>query len=178
MNCFKSLEAKTLFKIKHWQNVLESYSIFLLHLIDDDQVRHLHGLLHPHHHRLEVGRRPQVGVNFINVLCTAFALVDPESVKNTVKSSVSFYVFGIYKLKPVRRTLMKLSPGRRRSVYRNNLVSDGNVWNWQRRWQRIKYLFSRRRYGFWTSSCGRIQLPDVVGDQVSISSSFSEQLLC
>jgi hypothetical protein len=39
------------------------------------------------------------GVNFINVLCTAFALVDPESVKNTVKSSVSFYAFGIYKRK-------------------------------------------------------------------------------
>jgi hypothetical protein len=37
------------------------------------------------------------GVNFIYILCTAFALVDPESVKNTVKSSVSFYAFGIYK---------------------------------------------------------------------------------
>jgi len=35
------------------------------------------------------------GVNFTNVLRTAFALVDPESVKNTVKSSVSFYTFGI-----------------------------------------------------------------------------------
>ncbi len=32
-------------------------------------------------------------VNFINVLRTAFALVDPKSVKNTVKSSVSFYAF-------------------------------------------------------------------------------------
>jgi len=39
------------------------------------------------------------GVNFINILCTAFALIDPESVKNTVKSSVSFYAFGIYKRK-------------------------------------------------------------------------------
>jgi len=36
------------------------------------------------------------GVNFINVSSTAFALVDPKSVKNTVKSSVSFYAFGIY----------------------------------------------------------------------------------
>jgi len=26
------------------------------------------------------------GVNFINVLCTAFSLVDPKSVKNTAKS--------------------------------------------------------------------------------------------
>jgi len=39
------------------------------------------------------------GVNFINVLREAFTLVDPKSVKNTVKSSVSFYAFGIYKRK-------------------------------------------------------------------------------
>ncbi len=39
------------------------------------------------------------GVYFINILCTAFALVDPESVKITVKSSVSFYAFGIYENK-------------------------------------------------------------------------------
>jgi len=39
------------------------------------------------------------GVHFINVICTAFALVDPESVKNTVKSSVSLYAFGIYERK-------------------------------------------------------------------------------
>jgi len=31
--------------------------------------------------------------NFINDLCAAFTLVDPESVKNAVKSSVSFYAF-------------------------------------------------------------------------------------
>jgi len=36
------------------------------------------------------------GVNFINILRAAFTLVDPKSVKNTVKSSVSFYAFGIY----------------------------------------------------------------------------------
>ena len=34
-------------------------------------------------------------VNFINVLLTAFALIDPKSIKITVKSSVSFYAFGI-----------------------------------------------------------------------------------
>jgi hypothetical protein len=39
------------------------------------------------------------GVNFSNVLRTAFALVDPKSVKNTDKSSVSFYAFGIYERK-------------------------------------------------------------------------------
>ncbi len=42
------------------------------------------------------------GVNFISVLCTAFALEDPESIKNTVKSSVSIYAFGIY----VRKSCM------------------------------------------------------------------------
>ncbi len=36
-----------------------------------------------------------IKVNFINVLRTAFTLVDPESVKNTVKSSVYFYAFEI-----------------------------------------------------------------------------------
>ncbi len=39
------------------------------------------------------------GVNFINVLRTAFTLVDSESIKNTVKSSVSLYTFGIYEHK-------------------------------------------------------------------------------
>jgi len=36
------------------------------------------------------------GVNFINVLTAGFACADPESIKNTVKSSVSFYAFGKY----------------------------------------------------------------------------------
>jgi len=35
-------------------------------------------------------------VNFIKVLQAAFAHADPKSVKNTVKSSVSFYAFRIY----------------------------------------------------------------------------------
>jgi len=35
------------------------------------------------------------GVTFINVLHSALTLVDPESVKNTVKSLVPFYTFGI-----------------------------------------------------------------------------------
>jgi len=39
-------------------------------------------------------RRP--GVNFINVLQAAFAGADPKSVKNKIKSSVSFYAFGIF----------------------------------------------------------------------------------
>ncbi len=51
------------------------------------------------------------GVDFINVLRAAFAPVDPKSVKNTVKSSVTFYAFGIYERKSCTRMLMKLSPG-------------------------------------------------------------------
>jgi len=51
------------------------------------------------------------GINFINVLCTAFALVDPKSVKYTVVSSVSFYAFGSTSVKAVSRSLMKLSLG-------------------------------------------------------------------
>jgi len=39
--------------------------------------------------------RVKPGVDSTNVLHEAFMLVDPESVKNTVKSSVSFYAFGI-----------------------------------------------------------------------------------
>jgi hypothetical protein len=42
---------------------------------------------------------PTWGVNFINVLRTAFTRVNSKSVKNTVKSSVSFKAFGIYERK-------------------------------------------------------------------------------
>jgi hypothetical protein len=38
------------------------------------------------------------GLNFIDILCTAFSHTEPKSVKKTVKSSV-FYAFGIYKRK-------------------------------------------------------------------------------
>ncbi len=39
------------------------------------------------------------GVNFTYVLCTAFILLDPESIKNTIKSSVSLNAFRIFKCK-------------------------------------------------------------------------------
>ncbi len=39
------------------------------------------------------------GVDFINVQRTAFTLLDPESVKNTVKSLVYFCAFRIYEHK-------------------------------------------------------------------------------
>ena len=43
--------------------------------------------------------RQRQGVNFINILRTAFVLVDPKNIRNTAKSSVSFYAFGIYERK-------------------------------------------------------------------------------
>ena len=47
-------------------------------------------------------------VSFINILLIAFMLADPERVKNTVKSSASFYIFGVYGRKSC--TKIKLSP--------------------------------------------------------------------
>jgi len=47
-----------------------------------------------------------LGLNFINVLHTAFTRTDPECAKKTVKSAVLFGAFGTYGVKAVRRTLM------------------------------------------------------------------------
>ncbi len=49
-------------------------------------------------------------VNFINFQCTAFALVDPKSIKNTVKSSVSFSAFGIYERKSCTLNVDEIEP--------------------------------------------------------------------
>ncbi len=46
---------------------------------------------------LKILRKLTIGVNFINILLTAFALIGPKSVKNSNKSSVSFYTFGTCK---------------------------------------------------------------------------------
>ncbi len=53
----------------------------------------------------------QAGVYFTNIIHPAFTHVDPETVKNTVKSSVSFTLLGSAWIKVVHRTLMTLSPG-------------------------------------------------------------------
>ncbi len=50
------------------------------------------------------------GLNFINVLLTAFTLPDPKSVKKTVKLSIFFTLWGSTSVKAVHRTLMKLTP--------------------------------------------------------------------
>jgi len=53
----------------------------------------------------------KAGLNFINVLHTAFTLTDPKSVKKTLKLSIFFMLLGSTSVKAVRRMLMKLSPG-------------------------------------------------------------------
>jgi len=50
------------------------------------------------------------GLNFINVLHTAFTLVDPKSVKKIDNLIVIFTLLGSVSVKAVRITLMKLSP--------------------------------------------------------------------
>jgi hypothetical protein len=54
------------------------------------------------------------GVNFINVLRAAFTHADITSVKKTVKSSSFFELMGSAMGKAACRTLVKLTPGRRR----------------------------------------------------------------
>jgi len=54
----------------------------------------------------------RLGFNFIDVLRTAFTLVDPKSVKKIDNLTVSFTLLGSASVKAVRRTLMKLSLGR------------------------------------------------------------------
>jgi hypothetical protein len=55
-------------------------------------------------------------VTFINVLRTAFALVDPESIRTQSSCQYHFTLLGSTSAKAVRRTLMKLTP------------VDENVW--------------------------------------------------
>ncbi len=51
------------------------------------------------------------GLNFINVLRTAFTLVDPKSVKKQLSHKYLFTLSGSTSVKAVHRTLMKLTPG-------------------------------------------------------------------
>jgi len=48
------------------------------------------------------------GVNFINILCTAFTFVDPKKIDNRI---VFFTLLGSACVKAVSGMLMKLSPG-------------------------------------------------------------------
>ncbi len=50
------------------------------------------------------------GLNFTNVLHTAFTLADPESVKRYLWLNCIFNTLGSMRVKLVRKTLMKLTP--------------------------------------------------------------------
>jgi len=50
------------------------------------------------------------GLNFINLLRTAFAHADPKSVKDTYDLTVFFMLLGSMIVKAVRKMLMKLTP--------------------------------------------------------------------
>jgi len=55
--------------------------------------------------------RVKPGVNFINVLRTAFMLVDSKSAKKIDNLTVFFTLLGPACIKAVHRTLVKLTPG-------------------------------------------------------------------
>jgi len=50
------------------------------------------------------------GVNFTNILLAALTLVDPKSIRNTVKSSVTSYTFGICELKSCTKNVDEIEP--------------------------------------------------------------------
>ncbi len=60
------------------------------------------------------------GLNFINVLRTAFTHADPESVRIQSNPQYLFTLLGSAHVKAVRRTLMKLTPAYRISAYFTN----------------------------------------------------------
>jgi len=51
------------------------------------------------------------GLNFINVLRTAFTRADPRRVKNTVKFSIFFMLSGSMSVKALHKRLVKLTLG-------------------------------------------------------------------
>jgi len=59
-------------------------------------------------HKVNFANILQAGLNFINVLCTAFTPADPRSVK---KFSIFFTLSGSTSVKAVHKSLVKLSPG-------------------------------------------------------------------
>jgi len=69
-----------------------------------------------------VGLAP--GVNFINILRTAFTLVDPESIKRYWWLNCIFCAFGIYEHKSCMLNIDEIDP-------RSDISSEGN---WTDRW--------------------------------------------
>ncbi len=60
-----------------------------------------------------------LGLNFINVLRTAFALVGPKSVRIQSSSQYLFTLLGSTGVKAVCRTLMKLTLGRQLNMIKS-----------------------------------------------------------
>jgi len=52
-----------------------------------------------------------LGVDIINVLCTVFMPVAPQSIRTQSSCQYPFTLWGFTRVKAVRRTLMKLSLG-------------------------------------------------------------------
>jgi len=51
------------------------------------------------------------GVNFMNILLAAFMRADPKSLKFQLSRQYLFMLLGSTRLKALRKTLMKLTPG-------------------------------------------------------------------
>jgi len=51
----------------------------------------------------------RIGLNFINILRTAFTIADPKSVKKTVKLLIFFSLSGSTSVKAAGKTLVKLT---------------------------------------------------------------------
>jgi len=66
------------------------------------------------------------GLNFINILRTAFMCPDPKSVKKTVKLSIYCTLLGSTSVKAARKTLVKLTPGCVKAASKHTCW-----WNWQ-----------------------------------------------
>jgi len=79
----------------------------------------------PDHGMRRGDRLGESGLNFINILRTAFTLADPKSVKRYWRLDWVLTLLGSTRIKAVRRTLMKLTPGRaRREVDDANFISE------------------------------------------------------
>jgi len=69
------------------------------------------------------------GVNFTNVLCAAFTLIDHESIKKIDNLIVIFTLLGSVRVKAVHRMLMKLSPGLKGATGKQDVKEEGDCDN-------------------------------------------------
>jgi len=79
------------------------------------------------------------GLNFINVLSTSFMHAKPKSVKKTVKSSVSFYAFGIYVRKSCTKNIDEIDTWKEKKCQKNEMC-------WKKRKNERKRKFKERHW--------------------------------